>query len=342
VAAIDTPGTRGGFARGWLWPGLRDRLPRFLGTRRQSSGKLGNRPINLALQGGGALGAFTWGVLDRLLEEDAFRPAAVSGASAGALNAAVMASGYAKDGRAGAREALGQFWAAVARSVSVAQWAAPFLWSKNGFARHRNPLVEIVAATVDVRRIRKNPPFRLFISATNARSFTPRIFTEADLSHDALLASACLPQIHDTVWINREPYWDGGLSANPPLLPLIEAGAADRTLLVKLLPSGTGSRSDPTRDISANLRLASFTRPLEAELERLAHLADLGRQSSAPMPTLLSRAAAHALEIVDGSSIAAQNHESLPTPALVRQLHDAGRTAAEAWLFEETAVVRAR
>jgi NTE family protein len=341
MAAINTPGTGGGFARSWLWPGLRARLPRLFHARRAASGKLGNRPINLALQGGGALGAFTWGILDRLLEEDGFHPVAVSGASAGALNAAVMASGYAKGGRDGAREALGLFWAAVAKSASVAQWAAPFLWTKNGLGRHGNPLIEIVRTTVDVRRIKKDPPFRLFISATNARSFTPRIFTEADLSHDALLASACLPQIHDTVWINREPYWDGGLTANPPILPLIEAGAADRTLLVKLLPSGSGAGGDPTRDIAANLRLAGFARPLEADLERLAHLAELGRQSSPPLPTLLARAAAHALETIDGSVIAAQNHESLPTPALVRQLHDAGRQAADKWLLDESALAQA-
>jgi NTE family protein len=339
MAAIDLPDGRSGGLQARpghaFWPRLREHLPRLFTGTPTGRGGLGDRGINLALQGGGAFGAFTWGVLDRLLAEETFRPAAVSGASAGALNAAVMASGYLKDGRSGARAALGTFWAAVAQSASLAYWTAPLLWTKNGLSRSSNPLGDILKSAVDVRRLKKQAPFPLFIAATNARTFQTRIFTETDLSLDALLASACLPQIHDTVWIRREPYWDGGLSANPPLLPLVEAGFADRTLLVKLLPSGDAASGDPTRDIAAGLRLAAFARPLEAELEHFAHLRDLARQSSRPVPPILSRSAAHRLEVIDGAAVlAAQNRESLPTPALVRQLHDAGQAAAEAWLAE--------
>jgi len=341
MAAIDTPNDGvagdGGTARNPLkiWPGLKFHLPRLFGGRHGAARQFRNRNINLALQGGGAFGAFTWGVLDRLLEDESFMPSAVSGASAGALNAAVMASGFAAKGRDGAREALGKFWGAVAQSASTAYWTAPLFWSKNGIAKHRNPLADILKSTVSIRRLKQNPPFRLFISATNARSFAPRIFTEADISIDALLASACLPQIHETVKIGKEPYWDGGLSSNPPILPLVEAGLADWTLLVKLLPSGAEAAHNPTTDIAAGLRLASFARPLEAELERLTHLRDLGRQSSPPMPKSLARAARHRLDTIDGAAtLAAQNRESLPTPALVRRLHDAGRQAAEAWLAD--------
>jgi NTE family protein len=339
MATIDIPDDGLARSRLALWPRLRERLPRlFTGDL----SRFGSRGLNLALQGGGAFGAFTWGVLDRLLEEEAFRPAAASGASAGALNAAVMATGYLKDGADGAREALGTFWGQVAQSTSLAYWSAPLLWSKNGFAKSRNPLAEILKSAVDIRRLRKQAPFPLYIAATNARSFKPRIFTEADLSLDALLASACLPQIHDTVWINREPYWDGGLSANPPILPLVEAGHAGRTLLIKLLPSGPGTGGDPTKDVAAGLRLAAFARPLETDLERFEHLRDLGRHSSAPMPKVLSRAAAHRLETIDGATaLVAQNRESLPTPALVRQLHDAGRQAAETWLAEAPVTAKA-
>jgi NTE family protein len=333
MATIDTPDDGLARSRLPLWPRLRQRLPRLFTGDATILGSLRGRGINLALQGGGAFGAFTWGVLDRLLEEDSFRPASASGASAGALNAAVMATGYLKSGPEGARDALGSFWAAVAQSTSLAYWASPLLWSKGGFSKKSNPLADIVKSSVDVRRLRKQAPFPLYIAATNARSFKTRIFTEADLSHDALLASACLPQIHDTVWINREPYWDGGLSANPPILPLVEAGHAGRTLLIKLLPSGIGASGDPTRDVAAGLRLAAFARPLETDLERLEHLQVLGRQSSGPMPKILSRAASHRLDVIDGASaLSAQNRESLPTPALVRQLRDAGRQAAEAWL----------
>ena len=191
--------------------------------------------INLALQGGGAHGAFTWGVLDALLEDGRCEFEGVSGTSAGAMNAIFLAQGLMAGGREGGREharaALSRFWTAVASSspfdqsgnaaASMApamklmlQWTE-YLSPEQLNPLDLNPLRDIIAEQIDFAALRRASPVKLFIAATHANSGKLRIFRNAELSVDTLLASACLPTIHRSIVIDGEPYWDGGYSANP-------------------------------------------------------------------------------------------------------------------------------
>ena len=214
------------------------------------------RTINLALQGGGAHGAFTWGVLDALLEDGRTRFEGVSGTSAGAMNAVVMAHGLLEGGRDGARAALQVFWDAVAASMPaeltmasgdgknvrlvpiarmLLQWTHYFSPAQiNPF--DLDPLRDIVTAQIDFERLRARSPLRLFLAATHANSGKLRLFRETEVSADALLASACLPTMHRAIEIDGEPYWDGGYCANPAVFPLFYDCDASDIVLVLLSP----------------------------------------------------------------------------------------------------------
>ena len=213
------------------------------------------RRINLALQGGGAHGAFTWGVLDRLLEDKQIELGWVSGTSAGAINAVALASGLATggagDGRERARETLHCVWAAVeAAGVPDLVRLNPFLYGmskSSGFAAMGallspyefnplgfDPLRKLLEANIDFAAIRATPGIELLLAATDIGNGLPRLFRRGEVSVEAVLASACLPQIHHAVEIEGRAYWDGGFSANPDVLTLaVESPVAD-TLIVQL------------------------------------------------------------------------------------------------------------
>lgn len=253
-------------------------------AKRQAVYSMRQFKVNLALQGGGALGAFTWGVLDRLSHEDAVQVSAISGASAGALNAAVYVSGLAKSGPSGARAGLRGFW----QDIIAAETLAAFIWSPiqmsfqdSAFGQvlrdaainqsrvlDVNPLRSLISNHVDFDAVTSRQAPRLFISATNVRSAEARIFTNKDLTADALLASACIPSMHRTVWIDEEPYWDGGLASNPPLTPLLRR-RADRLLLVRLINSGRAKVPERRAQIDAYMTELLFSRPLDRELNLL-------------------------------------------------------------------------
>ena len=206
--------------------------------------------INLALQGGGAHGAFTWGVLDRLLEDERVEIRAVSGASAGAFNAVALVDGFAAGGCAGARAELDAVWHAV---VAKARWGAfgamadrPAMMAFDVMTRvfapaqlnpfAVDPLREILRAQIDFRRVRRASGIELYVAATDVATGEARIFDRREMSAKVMLASACLPQIMRPVRIAGRVYWDGGLSSNPPLWPLVEGGGPEETLAVLLSP----------------------------------------------------------------------------------------------------------
>ena len=213
------------------------------------------RPIGLALQGGGAHGAYTWGVLDALLERTRHPIAAVSGTSAGAVNAVVMTHGLLLGGRDGAREALTRFWTALGNAVP---WDALGLVAGNGErfstagrllmrwtqalmptqpkALRVDPLRDLLTKQVDFERLRHRDAPRLYVAATHANSGRLRVFENDELSVDAVLASACLPMLQPAIQIDGEPYWDGGYSANPAIYPLIHDADAADVMLVVLSP----------------------------------------------------------------------------------------------------------
>ncbi|MEO1043678.1 MAG: patatin-like phospholipase family protein [Pseudomonadota bacterium] len=283
--------------------------------------------VNLALQGGGPLGAFTWGVLDAILELDTRPIAKVSGASAGSLNAAVLATGLVRGGRKEAREALGAFWSDVSGVAATAQaLLTPQTISERltGFrlpiaSRNRggDALRDIIAKHVDIGALQSGTAPRIAIAATHIPTGRARIFSNADVSQEALLASACLPQVQSPVEIDGDPYWDGGLTSNPPITPLVSS--PHPVILVRLLSSGIDSIPTKTNEIERQLQQFLFARPLDNELEALGD------------------EAANIQEIALHDWLPGRSMEGLPTPRVVKTLFEAGRNAGAVFLDEEAA-----
>jgi len=331
-----------------------------------------NRPIDLALQGGGALGAYTWGVLDRLLEDERVGFGAVSGASAGAMNAVVLADGLARDGRRGARDALRSFWMRVSNAsgrgplsasllpllpwampaVAAPPWAAAAPWNVlfDGWGRALapaqfdpldvNPLRDILADEVDFARLRAFRGVRVSVSATQVRSGRLREFGHEELSVDAVMASACLPLLFRTVVIDGEAYWDGGYLANPSLLPLVAHSASHDLVLVQINPSRRETVPTQPPEIADRIDEIVFNASLERELRTLALVQQVLAESP-PLPAgrsqapLFERIAALRLHRIESDEPLVQpgTAQRLDTGwAGLSRLHRLGREAAERWL----------
>jgi NTE family protein len=252
--------------------------------------------IDLALQGGGSHGAFIWGVLDRLLEEEWLEVEAISGTSAGAMNAAVFAHGMAAGGREAARAALEEFWRRVSRAatfsplrrgpldVLTGSWTldnSPGFIAMDLMARlvspyalggvGGNPLRDILCETIDFDRLAAGP-VKLFITATNVRTGRGRVFRKEEITADVLLASACLPTMFQAVEIDGEPYWDGGYSGNPTLTPLVRECKSRDTFLVQINPVERANVPRTARAIASRVNEVSFNAVLLKELRMIAVL----------------------------------------------------------------------
>jgi len=336
------------------------------------------RSIDLALQGGGSHGAFTWGVLDRLLEEPWLHFDGVSGTSAGALNAAVLATGLAHGGRGGGRAkaqaALRAFWEDVASggacfgsvhggalapaAPSLPSWpiwpglpAGSFEWNPIGqwmaeftrlFSPYQfnpldiNPLRDIVRRHVDIEAV-KGGALSVFVNATAVRSGRPRIFHRNDLSHDALLASACLPQLFRAVQIpaegggEPEPYWDGGYSGNPALWPLIYETEALDLVLVKIDPLARPGTPDTPLEIHDRVNEITFNAGLASEMRAIAFVQKLHRERRIDGGQYKNL---RLHMVADEAAMAALPPSSkLDTSrAFLHELHALGRRTAQAWL----------
>ena len=255
----------------------------------------GSRTINLALQGGGAHGAFTWGVLERLLEEERLRVEGISGTSAGAMNAVVLAHGLTAGGRDGAREALANLWSSVASQLSslspvggsLSQLSdrkgelSPLMHAFIAFSRFfspsqlnplaMNPLRNILRAQVDFEMLREQCPLRLFIAATQVRTGQLRLFQTRELTVEMVLASACLPSLHHPVEIEGEVYWDGGYSANPAVFPLAEHCRARDMVVVLLHPLSRPRIPRTSRDIYNRIAELGFNATFLREMRAIAN-----------------------------------------------------------------------
>jgi NTE family protein len=252
--------------------------------------------VDLALQGGGAHGAFTWGVLDRLLQEPWLQIDGISGTSAGAMNAAVLADGHAAWGAEGARAALQRFWRRVSRAallsplrrtpldILLGRWTldhspafvamdlasrvfSPYDLNPGG----ANPLRQILAEIIDFERLAR-APIKLFVTATSVRTGRGRVFRNPALTPDALLASACLPTLFQAVEIDGEPYWDGGYAGNPTITPLVRECSSHDTILVQINPIERPGTPRTARDILNRLNEVSFNAVLLKELRMIALL----------------------------------------------------------------------
>jgi NTE family protein len=312
--------------------------------------------VDLALQGGGSHGAFTWGVLDRLLEEPWLGIDGISGTSAGAMNAAVLADGYAKEGREGAREALAKFWRCVSDAarfspfkrgpfdVILGRWtldSSPMYVAMDLMSRlvspyqlnpkGKNPLREILADLVDFDRLAQSS-IKLFITATNVRTGRGHVFKNGTITPDVLLASACLPTMFQAIEIDGEPYWDGGYSGNPTITPLIRECKSQDTILVQINPI---ERKEPARyasEILNRLNEVSFNAVLLKELRMMALLrqvADPGNSEGAQWAGMrIHRIGSEMLTELGASSKLNAEWEFFTL------LHDEGQRSAQ--LFLET------
>ena len=310
--------------------------------------------VDFALQGGGAHGAFSWGVLDRMLEETWLTIEAISGTSAGAMNAAVLADGYAAGGAEGARVALDAFWRRVSRAallspfrrgpldILLGRWtldSSPVYLALDLAARlfspydlnpgGANPLGDVLAESVDFARLAK-APIKLLITATNVRTGRGRVFRNAEITPDVLLASACLPTMFQAVEIDGEAYWDGGYAGNPTITPLVHECVSDDTILVQINPVERQGTPRSARDIINRVNEVSFNAPLLKELRMIAVLrqvADPGNGEGAEWARArMHRIASDAMTDLGASSKLNAEWEFLA------MLRDEGRRAAGAFL----------
>ncbi|HEX7634666.1 MAG TPA: patatin-like phospholipase family protein [Noviherbaspirillum sp.] len=321
---------------------------------------MSTKRITLALQGGGSHGAFTWGVLDRLLEDERIDIEAISGASAGAMNAVTLAHGLTAGGRDGARQALKDFWTSVAGSAPFSK-IPDYLLSPQGLAVQTdlpsafksmlllarffspyqlnpfdiNPLRDILARQIDFERLRNECKVRLFIATTQVSTGTLKLFRNRHLTLDVLLASACLPLLHHAVEIDGETYWDGGLTANPPLFPLLHKCSARDIMVVLLHPTPHAKTPMTAGDIWHRLTEMGFSSTFFTELQGVLLAQREAKRSWLSLGRLERRLRHLNMHVIESQELMSQlgMHSKLNArPSFINGLHEEGRQCAEAWL----------
>lgn len=315
-------------------------------------GLFGGKALNLALQGGGALGALTWGVLDRLLEDERIGIEAISATSAGAMNAAALASGYARGGRDAARESLHAFWNAIGTSSYALPVAAGNATLMPGHSKllvgltrifspyqlnpfDINPLRSIVSRLVDFDALRSRKAIRLFVAATRVSSGSLRIFENAELTEDALLASACLPTLHHAIEIEGEAYWDGGYSGNPPIYPLVYRCDSPSILIVMLQPLRRQELPVSVESIRSRLTEFQFNAPFQREMRNFALAREELQKEHLPLGKFARRLRNLDFHLIEADDLISrmQVEKSLNVDlAFLLRLRDEGRVRADAWL----------
>ncbi|BEV73766.1 MULTISPECIES: patatin-like phospholipase family protein [unclassified Paludibacterium] len=313
--------------------------------------------LSLALQGGGAHGAFTWGVLDALLASGLYRFDGLSGTSAGAMNAVAVAHGLACGGPDAARATLETFWLRVGASLppemlqpmmpgddlsippglqmalQFSRWFSPYQLNPLDY----NPLRAIIDELFDFDRIRQASPVKIYIAATQANSGRLRLFDKQQLSTDALLASACLPSLQQAVSIDGEDYWDGGFAANPAVFPLIRYCRADDILLILLTPMAHGTTPRSAEDIRQRILNLGFNSAFLREMRLLALLREMAQESGPIKGKLERRLLATRFHLIEADDLLteldAASKALAHTPFLL-WLRDAGRQRAQQWLAQ--------
>lgn len=305
--------------------------------------------LSLALQGGGSHGAFTWGVLDRLLEEPSLEIEAISGTSAGAMNAAVLAHGLMAGGPAAAKAALRDFWLSVSKagesvfdaSRFFSEWpavknlasiwsdAVTHVWSPYDNPLYTNPLRDLVTAAIDFERLHKCVKPRIFVCATNAKTNARRIFTGPELSADALLASACIPTVFQAVEVDGEYYWDGGYMGNPALEPLLDF--CQDILIVEVNALHREEIPKRADDIVNRLNEITFNSALVQEIRTINTMNKLLKAGKL-VNTAYKPIRFHAIGAEqEMSSLGVRSKNNTDWEFLVH-LHEVGRSSAQGWL----------
>ena len=307
----------------------------------------GFKPLSLALQGGGAHGAFTWGVLDRLLDEDDLRFDRISGSSAGALNGAAFASGYATGGREGARASMALLWRKIAeagtlltlfqlplRKPGLGVWddAMPLMspWQTNPLAIE--PLRYVLQSVVDLDALHSPEAPQLHVNAVNVQTGHSRVFGPRELSIETLMASACAPFLFQPVTIDGVGYWDGGYAGNPMLWPLFGASSEVDVLLVELTPVLRREPPISPRDIINRINEIASTAGLVAEMRAIGFMNELAAR--APEAVGHTRVRMHVVSLPDVLPEAEPSTKRTIGVLFFQTLREAGRRACDAWLAE--------
>ena len=327
--------------------------------------------VNLALQGGGAHGAFTWGVLDRLLEDGRLRFEGISGTSAGAMNAVALADGWYQDGAEGAREKLEHFWREISRNGSFsindqqqelldrflsfwmwpvlpggvsadfskffpsAPWANPFTSQLTSPYEvnplNINPLREVVERLVDFDRVHRCNDFKLFIAATAVFSGKIRLFRRDDVTADAVLASACLPYAFQAVEIGGEPYWDGGYTGNPALFPFFTETTCEDIVLVQINPIERRETPKSAQEILERISEITFNASLLREFRAIDFVNRLIDEGKLEGGAY-RRNRLHRIDASDELTALGAGSKFNTSWAFFTRLRDVGREAASAFL----------
>ncbi|MCW5723355.1 MAG: patatin-like phospholipase family protein [Maricaulaceae bacterium] len=315
------------------------------------------KPVSLALQGGGAHGAFTWGVLDAILEDGRLDPQAITATSAGAMNAVIFAHARHAGGPEAAREALARFWEDVSRAGRAFQPPGALLWGPFAKAMQGtwlnwldawsrltspydvnplniNPLREILSAHVDFPGLAECGETKLFLTATCVRTGRAHVFRNADITADAVLASACLPFLFQAVEIGDDAYWDGGFTGNPSLWPLFYEPAPRDLLIVHINPMLRDETPKTAAEILNRVNEITFNTSLLAELRAIAYAKRLiGQRLLAESERQRLRdVLVHSIRADDALSRYSAETKHDTSRAFLHALRDAGREAAQGWL----------
>jgi NTE family protein len=331
--------------------------PRTSARRKPAAKHVATKTINLALQGGGAHGAFTWGVLDRLLEDGRISFEGISATSAGAMNAVVLAYGLTEGGRDGARKALAGFWRRVSHAAATGPlqptWLDRLMGNRSlenspAFVAfdlisrlmspyqfnplNRNPLREVLLQSVDFERLRSaDCPVKLFLSATNVRTGKIKVFENDVICPERVLASGCLPYLFQAVEIDGEHYWDGGYMGNPAIYPLIYGCDSRDVMIIHINPLERQELPTSAFEIMNRVNEISFNSSLMREMRAIGFVTELIDDNPAAM-TSLKRILVHAIaadEIM--SELGAASKLNGDWEFLI-YLHDQGRDHADRWL----------
>lgn len=315
------------------------------------------KTISLALQGGGAHGAFIWGVLDRLLEDERLVIDGISGTSSGAINAALVADGMAADGRAGARAQLERFWRRVSEACESRRrrrFALPLPAKRKTLnlstaamfykIMHRlllpyrfnaitmDPLRGAIADTIDFHRLRASTEIKVFVNATDIRASTMRVFENHELDADVICASSCLPFLFRPVEIEGKHYWDGSFMGNPALYPLVYDCQSNDIILVQTSPFGTQELPRTAPEIIERITELSFASTLVRELRAIEHLNELVGAGGVKRRAGLKRTNMHTISARSEMERFQGTSKFRADWPFFEELHVIGRQAADAWL----------
>ena len=318
----------------------------------------GHKKVNLALQGGGSHGAFTWGVLDAILEDGRLDVEAITGTSAGAMNAAVYAQGYLENGRDGARARLESFWSRISSESAMQPWqrklfdglfapwrfdGSPAMFMMDLFTHYAspydfnpldiNPLRDVVRDMIDFEKVRACEHIKLFVAATNVHTGKIAIFNREELTADHIMASACLPNLFRAVEIDGVPHWDGGFMGNPALFPLFYETACPDVVIVQINPLSRAATPRTARDIQNRVNEITFNSSLMREMRAVEFVQRLVDNGQLP-PDRYMRVFVHRIDGAEPLKAFSATSKFDSSWASLVAMRDIGRSAARKWLDE--------